>query len=245
MRSILLCAALVLAAASPAGAALRETTYDVTFEAEKVERWQFDEHASSDCDGGRCVRDAVGSGSTRVFLKTPRPQRVSVTTGIPRMQPMVVASIDRGIALKGSHRVGGTFTDVYGGPWKAANQDFVAPTEGCGNHTVTTDVALAWTGRNQLAPVLSFDDLRACPTGPVRGFDYDGTPVVGEVVAQVAETKFGRTKQFTVRGSRTWAGTTPTLDLHSPESSLTSRGQSEVRWSWSATFRMVKRKKRR
>ena len=233
---------------SQAGAAVRETQYDVTFEAQKVERWTFDEHASKDCqvDGvdGRCTRDAVGSGATRVVLRTPTPQRVTVMTGARGMQPMITASIDAGIPLKGSYLIGGTLTETYGGPWKAANPDVVAPTGGCANHVIRTDVSLAWKGRNQLTPVLLLDELHECPTGPSRGFDYETVPSVGDLAGQVSERKFGRVRQFTVRGARTWTGTVPAINRTTPDDLLTSNGHSEVRWSWEATFRMVKRKKR-
>lgn len=241
--------ALTLLAASPAAGAPRETKYDVTFEAQKVESWKFDEHVSRDCivDGaeGRCNHDSVGSGSTRIVLRTPTPQRVSVITGAGGTQPMITASIDGGIPLKGSHRVGGSYTETYSGPWKAANPDIAAPTSGCGNHTLKVDVALGWKGRNQLAPVMLVDELRECPTGPISGFDYPEAPSVDAAVAQIGETKFGRTRQFTVRGTKTWAGTIDPINRTTPDDLMTRFGQSEVRWTWEATFRMVSKKRKR
>ncbi|MDW5597052.1 hypothetical protein VSS74_22075 [Conexibacter stalactiti] len=227
-----------------ASAAPRQTTYEVTFEAEMVERWRFDERQSKDCgadDGvGRCDRHAVGQGSARIALRTPRPQRVSVTTGIGGMQPMIVSSIDRGIPLKGSHRRGGTFTDTYSGAWDAANPDHVAAANGCGVHTVTTDVSLSWSGRNALRPMLLIDDLPDCPAGPYDGFSYDGSPAVGEVPASVSERKFGRVKQFRFTGTKAWRGTVDPIDRTTPDDTYVRSGASEIRWSWEATFRIVK-----
>lgn len=232
-----------------AHAAPRETIYEVTFQAEMVERWRFDERQSKECNGedgiGRCDREATGAGSARISLRTPRPQRVSVMTGIGGMQPMIVSSIDRGIPLKGSHRRGGAFTDTYSGAWDAANPDQVAPTSGCGLHNLKTDVALSWSGRNVLRPVLTIDDLRNCPTGSPTGFAYDGVPAVSEVAARVNERTFGRVKQFRVTGTKTWRGTVDPIDRTDPDDSYSRYGASEIRWSWEATFRIVKPKKHR
>lgn len=238
-----------LALSAPATAAPRQTTYAVTFEAELVERWRFDEHASRACAAGealgRCDRDAVGQGSARIFLRTPRPQRVNVTTGVGGVQPLIVASIDRGIMLKGSHRRGGAFTDTYSGAWDAANPDEVAPTGGCGVRSLQTDVSLGWSGRNVLRPVLLVDDLPDCPTGPPAGFAYTSVPAVGEVPARVSERKFGRVKQFRFGGTKTWRGTVAPVNRTDPDDTYTRSGSSEVRWSWEAVFRLVKPRQRR
>lgn len=230
---------------SSAAAALRETTYEVTFEAEMVERWRFDEHVSKECNGesgvARCDRDATGQGSARIFLRTPTPRRVSVMTGAGNLQPLIVSSIDRGVPLKGSYRRAGTFTDVYSGAWDAANPDHVAPASGCGVRRAKTDVALGWSGRGVLRPILLIDALRDCPTGSYDGFDYAGSvPDVGEVAARVSERKFGRVKQFRISGTKTWRGTVAPISRTVPDDTHLRSGASEVRWSWEATFRMVK-----
>jgi hypothetical protein len=246
-------AALAAAAAChvpAAGAAPRETLYDVTFEAELVERWRFDERVSTACAagdaGGRCERDAVGRGSARIFLRTRSPQRVSVMTGAGGLQPMIVASIDAGIPLRGAHRRAGSYTDTYSGAWDAANPDQVAPAQGCGVHTLRTDVSLAWSGRGELRPVVTIDDLPACPTGPPIGFSYDGggVPALSAVPARVSERKFGRTKQFRISGTRTWRGTIRAVNRTDPGDTYVRSGASEIRWSWSATFRKVAPRRR-
>jgi hypothetical protein len=152
-------------------------------------------------------------------------------------------AIDSGIPLKGFHRRAGAFSDVYSGLWDAANEDLIAPASGCGNHSLKNDVALAWKGRNQLAPVLSVDDLADCPTGPTIGFDFDGVPAVSEVVGRVGESKFGRTRQFSVRGTKAWTGSIAPINRTDPDDSYVRSGDKTVRWSWEATFRKVVRKR--
>lgn len=247
-------AALALAAASPAvaGAAPRETKYDVTFEARMTETWKAETHVNKECQVGdpigRCLEDEVGSGAAKVYLRTPTPQRVSVITGAGGAQPMVTYAIDSGIPVKGEYKRAGTFTDVYSGLWDAANPDTAMPTKDCGSHAVKTDVALMWKGRNALAPLLALPDLFECPTGPHSGFDFTPStaPSVTEVVAPAAESKFGRAKQFTIRGAQTWTGSVTPINRTEPDDMYSTWGQSEIRWSWEATFRKVgKGRKRR
>jgi hypothetical protein len=247
--TLLAAAALAASAPAAAGAALKESRYDVTFEVRMVEDWKVTEHHSKSCsvDGneGRCDEDVDGAGRATLHLRTSTPKRVSVTTGIPRMQPMIVFAADSGIPLKGSYKRTGKLEDIYTGLWDAANEDSIAPTSGCGDRAVRTDVALGWQGRNRLAPVLVFDDLVECPSGPMRGFDYAEAPSLGDVVAGAGETKFGRTKQFRVAGSREWNGTYPAMNRTDPDDTFTSSGESRVSWSWAATFRKVTKKTRR
>lgn len=242
----LLAAALAAPMAADA-APLRESKYDVTVEIKMTEYWKVTEHHSSSCgpEGGRCDEDINGAGKAELLLRTSTPKRVSVMTGGGIRQPTITYAIDSGLPLKGSYRREGKLEDIYSGYWDAANEDQIAPTTGCGDHPLKTDVALAWKGRNQLAPVLVFDPLVECPMGPVRGFDYAETPDLGEVVAQAGETKFGRTKQFRVRGSRTFPGTYLTMNRTDPDDTFTSSGETMTKWEWEATFRKVTKKKKR
>jgi hypothetical protein len=241
--------AAALAAPMTAQAApIRESKYDVTVEIRMTEDWKATEHKSSSCgpEGARCDEDMNAAGKGELFLRTPTPKRVSVMTGGGMRQPMITYAIDSGIPLKGSYKRSGKVEDIYSGWWDAANEDFIAPTNGCGDHSVKTDVALGWQGRNQLAPVFFIEDVADCPTGPVRGFDYPGdTPSLGAVIAQAGETKFGRTKQFRISGRKTWTGTYPTMNRTDPDDTFTSSGDITTTWEWEATFRKVTKKKRK
>ena len=65
------------------------------------------------------------------------------------------------------------------------------------------------------------------------------------MIAQAGETKFGRTKQFRIRGSRTWTGTYPSMNRTDPDDTFTSSGDITTTWEWEATFRKATKKKKR
>ena len=247
LTALLLLTAAAGAAPAAADAALRETTYDVTVEVRQDEAWQAATKQVKSCDVdttiGSCTYDAVGSGRTRLVLRTPTPQRVRVMTGAGR--PMITYAIDRGIPLKGSQKILGTFTETYGGLWDAANPDVTLPTGDCGDRIVRTDIALGWQERNTLVPVMSLPDRFDCPTGPYEGFTFTSAPGLQEVLGTVSERKFGRTKQFTVRGKRSWEAVIEPIQRSTDEETYSRTGRKTVTWSWEATFRMTPRKRKR
>jgi hypothetical protein len=244
-----LIAALALAAfPSAADAGPRETKYDVTLEITRSDAWSSEMRSSTRCgdDGGRCDLEEIGSGSTRMVLRTPTPQRVSVTSGMRGTPPMIIHSIDSGIPLKGSFKRAGSFTGTYSGFWDAANEDFAAETADCGERSVRTDVALGWKAKDQLQPILGWSEPLECPTGPTEGFTYEGDPpALMDVIGDVSQSKFGRTKQFRVSASRTYRGSIEPIDRTEPDGFYRKSGQSETTITWEATFRMVPKKKTR
>lgn len=252
MRSTPLLAVAALAAIAlpaTADAAIRTTTYDVTFEATLTEAWKSATHWDHLCfvrdQEGRCTDDVVGDGTARVFLRTSTPKRVTVMSG-GRMKPMIQYAIDSGIPLKGEYKRTGSLTDTHGGLWAAANPPWAAETAGCGSKAIKADVSLSWSGRNQLQPIMLLDEPTECPTGPQEGFDWSpGSPSFQDVVATVGETKFGRTKQFRFGGRQTWKGSITPITRTDPDDLYSKSGESEVTWTWEAVFRKVTPKKKR
>lgn len=245
-------AALIVAALAPAGAAhaaTKITNYDVTFEVEGKRSWTSKETSDSECTGGRCVREELASGSERLHLETPQPRRVQVFTGGGVKQPMFMGDTEAVLRLKGNHLLQGTHTTTYSGAWDAANPDQVDDTSKCGNRTMKETMAFNWVGHNRLALVPAFLLLReGCPNGlPVysaEGLNGAPRPELSDVIATAAQSKFGRTKQFTIRGNTSWQGVVTPIDRTDDTSSYHRSGQEELSWQWRATFRMVNNKKK-
>jgi hypothetical protein len=249
----LIAVAMAVAALAPAGAAdaaVKITNYDVTFEVDGTRSWTYKETSDSECNGGRCVREEVASGNERLHLKTPKPRRVQVFTGGGQKQPMFMGDTEAVLRLTGNHLLQATHTTTYSGAADAANPDQVDDTSECGNRTMKETMAFNWVGRNRLALVPAFLLLReGCPNGlpnyPAEGVNGAPRPELSDVVASIAQSKFGRTKQFSVRGNASWQGVVTPVDRSDETSSYHRSGQEELSWQWRATFRMVKKKRGR
>jgi hypothetical protein len=238
----------LLAAVPPAApAAVRETPYKVVFEAEMQERWSFKQFSSRECENGSCVTDEVGSGVASAHLATPTPQRVVVVTGAGAT-PTIAGTTEGTVRVKGEFRRSGAHTVTYSGDpaYDAANPDETQPTEDCGRRSVTFDVGLSFAARNRLAPSVPLEPLRErCPSGPPRNLEWDGgdVPDLNAIVVSTAQSKFGRERQFTVRGSRTWHGTVDPMNRTDPQDTFTRSGEHTVTWQWRATFRRAARRR--
>ena len=252
--SLLLAGATLLAAlplAPPAHAAspLRSFDYRLSIEVAYDESWKSLQYSDRECEDGRCVRDERGSGLTRLRLRTPTPQRVSVTAGGGIKQPNVMFAVDAGIPLKGGHLVSGSHVVDYRGPWESANPDEIDATSGCGLRDVKAQAALGWSGRNRMQLVMPFDPLReACPNTIPHSAEWKGAgqPDLLSTLATVSESKLRRgVEQFTVRATSESRGLVPVIARLTPDDLFNQSGQIEARWHWEATFRKVKRAKRR
>jgi hypothetical protein len=246
--------ALLLSVALPASSAVAakrvpsSAIYSVTFRAEMTDRWQAREHYTDDCrlTGAMCVRSENGEGSARLSVKTRRPAKMMVLRGIRGRGPMINVGTGEGAPVTGPYLRGGSLVTEYSGPWDAANPDRAQPASGCGTRSLDGDVNFTWRGRNKLALSAILDDDREdCPTGPAVGWEWDGGdgPALGDVIAQVSQSKFLRTRQFTVRGARTWTGKVPPFSRSSEQGSYVKDGNRTVSWQWEATFRMERKRR--
>ncbi|UGS38703.1 hypothetical protein [Capillimicrobium parvum] len=234
--------AATLACASPAAAARPSTTeYRVTFHAEMSERWEFRELSSRECTVGRCVREEKGAGSARITLDSAGPTPVTVLRTGGNAAPMIHVGTD-GLALRGSYRRDGAHTTDYSGEWESANPDEAEATTGCGARSFKTGLGFDWAGRRELRVVTAIDQMRAdCPSGPPN-FDWDdGAPDLSAVLAAASRSRFGKTRQFTVRGQRKWTGTVPPMNRTDPDDTFQRSGSVEATWQWQATFQRRKR----
>jgi hypothetical protein len=239
--------ALLAAVPAAAPAAVEETAYDVVFDAQTKERWDFREFTSSECTVGTCVREELGSGTAATSIRTPTPQRVTVLTGVGPT-PQLVGTNEGTLQVTAAYLRTGSHTTTYSGGWDAANPDVVDPTDDCGRRTVKrTTLALSFQERNRIAPTTGPEPLREkCPSGPSQLNWDDGTvPDLNAIVVTTAQSKFGRLKQFTVSGQRTWHGTVPPMNRTDPQDTFLRSGGHEVTWQWRATFRKAKKKRRR
>src|SRR3954452_23654354 len=149
--SVALAAALATVALAPAGAAhaaTKITKYDVTFELEGKRSWSFTQPHESECTAGHCTFEELASGSERLHLETPKPQRVDVFTFGGKQQPMFMGDTEAVLHLKGNHLLQGAHTVTYSGAWDAANPDTVEDTAECGNRNLKETLAFGWVGRN-------------------------------------------------------------------------------------------------
>ena len=65
------------------------------------------------------------------------------------------------------------------------------------------------------------------------------SPSILRLFPTKAPNKFLGTKQFTVRGQRTWTGVIPAFT----NGALTRGGDTKVTWTWEATFRKAKKRR--
>jgi hypothetical protein len=247
----------VILVAAPAAEAKKkkprlDATYLVTVKAEMKEQWSFRDYSNYDCTvGAMCAREQLGSGSASAHLKTRRPFPLMVIRGGAGRTPILNHGSD-GIPMTGTWLRGGTMTTTYSGHWDAGNPDTAEPTDGCGNRTEKDFATVGWSYDEpwHLQLHAASEPLRdGCPDGPPSALDWEGdeSPALSDVLARVGKGKFLGTKQFTVRGTRSWTGTVPATNRTDAKDTKIVNGQKTVTWSWEATFRMkgAKRKHRR
>ncbi|MBI5106048.1 MAG: hypothetical protein HZB46_13895 [Solirubrobacterales bacterium] len=243
MRTTLLSLLALLVLAPAAGAKVREMDYWLSFHATMKEEWSFEQHARSECENGDCLTDEVGKGQATITLGTSVPRKVHVMSMGGKVQPMIDTGVNRGLPLVGEELRSGTHTVTYSGDPKydAANPDEVADTSKCGRRTLRTDLAFGWDGPNRLTPSVIVDPLlEGCPTGPPRNEHWvdDEVPSLFGLAATIQQTKFARTKQFTVRGSKTFTGVIDAAN----DPRFTRSGHHLVTWRWEARFTVSKPK---
>lgn len=222
---------------------LVEARYQVVVRATYDERWSFDERSSISCDGGAaCTRQTKGSGTASIQLKA-KPTTWIVMRGVNGRPPQINVGTGEGAQATGPDLRQGELSTVYGGPWAAGNPTQTARTTGCGNRRATVDFNVFYTRRNVLAPSASADTSREdCPDGPSSGLEWKNreSPSLGDVTANVSQTKFLSTRAFTVRGSKTW-----TASVDPPTGAYTFRaGTKTATWKWEITFTMLKKGRR-
>jgi hypothetical protein len=254
---ILLTSALALAlVAAPAEAAKKKkprsaATYMTTVKASMTESWNFrDYYSSTRPSGGVDVREQKGSGTASANLRTRKPFALMAIRG-PQGRPVTLNLGSDGIPMTGSWVRGGEMTTTYTGPWETGNPDVTEETTDCGKLDVNTFGSIGWSyespGNLQLI-VDSEPQRDSCPDGPPNGLEWENgeSPSLIDVLASVGKQKFLYTKQFTVRGTRTWKGTVTPVNRTSDAGSKIVGGEKTVTWQWEATFRMktAKRKKR-
>jgi hypothetical protein len=249
LLALLPIAAITLAAAPAAEAGKKprkrlSATYMVTIKATLDAKWQYHDHWATSCDGSSCTRTTDGSGTEHVHVETKQPFPVFVTRGYGGRPPGISLGSD-GIPMRGSSLVQGTLTTDYAGPWEAANPDVVRPTTDCGQRAIDDFGSIGWSGDtpDHLMLLVDTDPLREhCPDAPPYPVEWenDEQPALQDVLGRVGKGKFLGTKQFTVRGTKTFKGLVPTVS----EEHRTQNGDAQATWSWRATFRMQGRKRR-
>jgi hypothetical protein len=241
--AILTC--LALAPASAGAAKKTDWLYDVTVRAEMTEEWRFHEEAHSGDGVEPCDRYQDGEGSARIQLRSRRPTRVMVLRGSGGRPPVLSVGTGEGVPLTGSYKRVGRDEERHEGPrCGPANPPNIQPASGCGTRPMKADWALAYTTGRTVAPMMPLDDLREdCPSGPVRGVEWEGgvAPQLGEATTRVPPSRFYGTRQFTVRGQRTFKGVVAPMN----EPHFGRFGHHEVSWQWETTYRLVGRKKGR
>ena len=257
LRRAALAIAVLGSLAAPAGAAQAarsEATYSVTFSAEMTDKWQTSEHYTDDCKltGAMCVRDEKGQGGAKVAVKTRRPTKVLVMRGLRGKPPTISMGATPGIPVTITSNRTGSLTTDYSGPWDAANPDQKADDSGCGRRTKNGHLSFMWHGRDRLgvlAPTLLELEADRCPDGPGKPWPWanDESPSLSEIVGSIDQTKFLRTRQFTVRGAKTFSAVIPTINRTTKLGTFAEDGSRTVTWAWEATFRMDggRKKKRR
>ena len=256
MNSRMLClplaAVVALGVAVPAADAAKKprkrlsATYMTTLHLTVDSKWSYHSDWTSWCEGTySCFTKTDGSGTEKVTLDTVHPFPVWVGRGPAGMKPVLNQGTD-GIPVQGESLVQGALATEYSGPWDAANPDTTAPADDCGRKALKSFALLGWAGdgSSALSLVTETEAQRDdCPDGPPYAVDWqnDESPFLPDILAGVGKGKFLGTKQFTVRGSKSYAGTVPgTSSEYRHE-----YGSQESTIAWSATFRMKGAKKKR
>lgn len=237
-------------AAPPALAKKRSAaTYMTTVKVAMTERWDFRELTTHSDPDGTNSREEKGAGTASANLRTRRPFPLMAIRG-PKGKPPILNHGSDGIPMTGGWLRSGSLTTDYEGPWAPANPDRTEPTADCGMIDVKPFATVGWVygEKGKLQLFAEPEPLREeCPDGPPRGLRWpDGdSPGLSDVIASVGKHKFLKTKQFTVRGTRTWTGTVDPVNRSSSSGSHQVGGSKTVTWQWEATFRMKTKKRKR
>lgn len=239
---------LLAAPAAHARKTRSSATYMTTVKIAMNERWDYREFSSDTGPDGTNTREQKGSGTASANFRTRRPFALGVIRGPRGRQPTLNHGSD-GIPLTGGWQRAGTLTTDYEGPWAPANPDSSEATGDCGMIDVRPFGTVGWVHgeKGKLQLIAESEPLRQeCPLGPPRGLRWtDGeAPALNAVIASAGRHKFLRTKQFSVRGTRTWTGQVDPFSRSSPSGSYEVGGSKTVTWQWEATFRMKTAKKK-
>jgi hypothetical protein len=257
MKSVLLASAAALALlAAPAAEASKKrkkvpmaATYMTTVKAAMTESWNFRDYWSYDTPKGNNTREQKGSGTASAHLRTSKPFPLMAIRG-PKGRPVTLNLGSDGIPMTGSWLRAGEMTTEYSGVWDAGNPDITEETTDCGPLDVKTFGSIGWSyespGNLQLI-VDSEPQRDECPDGPPSGLEWENgeSPSLIDVLAKVGKQKFLYTKQFTVRGTRTWKGAVTPTNRAEPGGTKIVGGEKTVTWQWEATFRLKGARKRR
>lgn len=236
-----------LAAAPAADAASNGTyLYDVTVKAEMKDEWSFRDEGEIGTPWSPCHVAHVGEGSATWQLHSRRPTRVMVMKGFGGRPPALNVGTGEGVPLTGAYKRTGSDVETHtgSGTCESANPPHVQDTTGCGTKTAGFDWNLAWKDnkRGRVYPsAVPSEPSEDCPSGPPWALDWknDESPSLMDASAAASASKFLGTRQFTIRGSKTFTGSVP--------AGVSRSGTKTVTWSWETTYRKVgaKRKKRR
>jgi hypothetical protein len=169
-----------------------------------------------------------------------------IMKGFRGRPPSLNVGTGEGVELTGAYKRVGSDVETHTGAGKceSANPPIVADTTGCGTKTAGFDFNLAWVDMKPgsvYPSAVPSEPSEDCPSGPPWALDWenDVSPSIMEATVPVSASKFLGTKQFTLRGSKTFTGTVP--------AGISRSGAQTVTWSWEATYRKVgaKKKKRR
>jgi hypothetical protein len=245
MRTLLIAGGLLASlAATPVAASAQSGTYhyEVTVKAEMKDQWSFREEGDIGTPWDPCRVTQVGEGSASWQLKSRRPTRVMVMRGFGGRPPMLNVGTGEGVPLTGAYKRTGSNVETHTGSAKceSANPPIVADTSGCGTKSAGFSWNLAWKD-NRAGTVypsaIAAEPSEDCPSGPdsIEWRD-DESPSLMDVTATAGAAKFLGTKQFTIRGRKTFTGTVPAGKGRS--------GAKTVTWTWETTYRKVGRRKR-
>ncbi|HWT93216.1 MAG TPA: hypothetical protein VN238_09490 [Solirubrobacteraceae bacterium] len=234
LPAALLALALIPSAAHAAKAS--EWQYDVTVKAQMTEEWSYASKGEIGTPWDPCTVTEEGKGTASISLSSRRPKRVLVMRGSGGRLPNLNVGTGEGVELRGPAKREGTDVELHTGSAKCqnANPRRDAPTSGCGVKTIDLDWNLAFRDRSKVYPSVIVDEGReSCPSGPDATIEWqnDESPSLMDVTAAASPSKFYGTKQFTIRGAKTFTGTGDDNARH------------VVTWQWETTFRLVKRKR--
>lgn len=230
LPAALLALALIPSAAHAAKAS--EWQYDVTAKAQMTEEWSYAARADIGTPWDPCVVTNDGKGTASISLSSRRPKRVLVMRATGKRLPNLNVGTGEGVELRGPAKREGSDVEVHaGGKCAAANPRQEKSTQGCGVNTIDVDFNLAFKDRTKLYPSAIVDEEREdCPDspGPSITWQNDESPSLMAVSAAATPQRFYGTRQFTIRGSKTFTGTGIDNARHT------------VTWQWEATYRLVK-----
>lgn len=236
LPAALLALALIPSAAHAAKA--NDWQYDVTVKAQMTEEWAYHSVGEIGTPWEPCTVTEDGKGTASITLASRRPKRVLVMRGSGGRPPALNVGTGEGVELRGAAKREGTDTTTHTGSAKcqSANPPTAKPTTGCGVKTIDVDWNLAFKDRSTVYPSTTVDEGREdCPSGPDPSITWSGgeSPSLMAVTAAASPTKFYGTKQFTLRGTKTFTGTGDDGARH------------KVTWQWETTYRLAKAKGRR